>query len=76
MTTWSCIMWLTIKDTGGFQLNKTLVRPEGPNVAASGKRSRVSLDLSWPRAEGPTAKPTCLVWPKASLRALYPSHES
>ena len=41
-TTRSCIMWLTIKDTGGFQSNKTLVRPEGPNVAASGKRSRVS----------------------------------
>ena len=39
-TTRSCIMWLTIKDTVWVQSNKPLVGPEGPSVAASGKKSR------------------------------------
>ena len=57
-------------------MNKTFVPPEGPNVAVSGKQSRVSKHQSGPRAGGPRGQPTCLVWPKASLRALYPSHKS
>ena len=39
-------MWPTIRDACVFQSIKTCVRPEGPNLAASGKQSQVSQDWS------------------------------
>ena len=61
-------MLLTIKDTGGFQSNKTLVWPEH---SRQWQAKPFELELVWAEAQL-----LCLVWPKASLRALYLSHES